>query len=162
MKRALPLVPDETEALLWAPWRMLESDHDSFMVELRELEHLLKRYPSQKPCPVSLLGRMDRFILQFESHMGSHFKAEERAVFPFLRRHAPHLEGTLLYLIAEHEGIRRTLAAWKRSFRKTKTLAKPRRDKVSLSTQGLELIRLLRVHVERESRIMRQFPSKAA
>ena len=162
MNRALPLVPDETEALLRAPWRMLESDHDSFRVELQELEHLLKRCPSQKPCPAALLGRIDRFILQFESHMDSHFEAEERAVFPFLRRHAPHLEGTLLFLIAEHEGIRRALAAWKRSFRKTKTRAKPRGDEASLSARGLELIRLLRTHVEKESRLMRQFPSKAA
>ena len=162
MNRALPLVPDETEALLRAPWRMLESDHDSFMTELLELERLLKRCPSKKACPAALLGRIDRFILHFEAHMDSHFAAEEKAVFPFLRRHAPHLEGTLLYLIAEHEGIRRTLAAWKRSFRKTKTRQKLNGDEGALSMQGLELIRLLRAHVEGESRIMRQFPCKAA
>jgi len=162
VKRALPLVPDETEALLWAPWRMLESDHDSFLEELLELEDLLKQGRSQQRYPASLVRRLTRFINDFESHMGSHFAAEEKAVFPFLRRHAPHLEGTLLFLIAEHESIRRTLAVWKRSFRKTKTSTALRGGEVSLSVQGLELVRLLRTHVERESRIMRRFPSVAA
>jgi hemerythrin-like domain-containing protein len=141
---------------------MLESDHDAFMVELRELERLLKQHPVRKPCPSSLLGRIDSFTRHFESHMGAHFKAEEKAVFPFLQRHAPHLKDTIQSLIAEHDGIRRTLIAWKRSFRKAKAHAKPRANEIPLPTRGLELIRLLRLHIEGESRIMRQFPSIAA
>ena len=161
MNRALPRVPDETVALLRAPWRMLESDHEVFMSELRRLERFLKRHPVRKPCPASLLARMDRFIHDFKAHMGPHFKAEEKAVFPFLCRHAPHLKKTLERLITEHDGIRKALASWKRSIRKTKARAKPRVPEIPLSVQGLELIRLLRDHVEGEARIMLQFPSKA-
>ena len=154
------LVPDETEALLWAPWRMLETDHESFMAELRDLESILKKQRANDRCPARVLNRLQRFVRNFESHMKSHFKAEETAVFPYLQRHAPRLSGTLLLLIAEHRLIQRTLTAWKRSFKRTQTRAKP---KVSITPEfqsGLELVRLLRLHVERENRIMRQFPSK--
>ena len=161
MNRALPLVPDETAALLRAPWRMLESDHDVFMAEIHQMERLLKRHSSQKICPASLLERIDRFIQHFESHLGLHFKAEEKAVFPFLWRHAPHLKKPLQSLIVDHDGIRRTLAAWKRSFQKAKTPPKQRRNEMPLSGRGLELIRLLHAHVDAEARIMRQFPFKA-
>lgn len=156
------LVPDETKALLLAPWRMLETDHEAFMVELRELETILKEHQAGGRFPARVLGRLQRFVGNFESHMGSHFKAEEIAVFPHLRRHAPRLSGTLLFLIAEHRVIQRTLSAWKRSFRKNKVRANSTISSTVLFQRGLELVRLLRIHVERENRIMRQFPSKAA
>jgi iron-sulfur cluster repair protein YtfE (RIC family) len=154
------LVPDETVALLWAPWRMLETDHEAFMAELRELESILKGYRVNDRYPARVLDRLQRFVRNFESHMSSHFKAEEMAVFPHLRRHAPRLSGTLLFLIAEHRVIQRTLSAWKRSFKRSKTRADSKVFQTSLFQRGLELVRLLRIHVERENRIMRSFSSR--
>jgi len=156
------LVPDETEALLWAPWRMLETDHQSFMVELRDLESILKKHRADGRCPGRVLNKLQRFVRNFESHMSSHFQAEEKAVFPHLRRHAPRLSGILLYLIAEHRVIQRTLTAWKRCFKRSKVCPKPKGSRTPVFQKGLELVRLLRLHVERENRIMREFPSKAA
>lgn len=155
-----PLIPDETEALLWAPWRMLESDHASFLVDLRGLEGLLKRHCSGSRCPSRILKRLERFIHHFEAHIDSHFKAEEMAVFPYLRRHAPRLTPTLLYLIAEHRVILRTMAAWKRSFKKIKMKTSSTDPKASICRQGLELVRLLRAHVAKETRIMSRFALK--
>ena len=153
----LPLVPDETEALLWAPWRMLESDHDSFIAELSALEGLLKEQSLRPHATAKVLQRVEFFILHFEDHMDAHFKAEETAVFPYLRRHAPRMAPTLLYLIAEHRVILRTMAEWKRSFRKIKAKTSPESPQTSVCRQGLELVRLLRAHVLKERRIMRRF-----
>jgi len=154
------LVPDETEALLWAPWRMLETDHQSFMTELRDLEGMLKKHRTNGCYPAPVINRLGRFVRHFESHMSSHFKAEETAVFPYLRRHAPRLSESLLFLIAEHRIIQRALTDWKRSVNKSITGAKPNATGTPLFLKGLELVRLLRLHVERENRIMRQFPSQ--
>lgn len=155
------LVPDETAALLWAPWKMLETDHEVFMVELCELESILKKHRASDHYPARVLQRLQRFVRNFESHMGSHFKAEETAVFPHLRRHAPRLSGTLLFLVAEHRRIQRALAAWKKSFKRGQARAGSKVSRSPMFQKGLDLVRLLRLHVERESRIMRRFPSKS-
>jgi hemerythrin-like domain-containing protein len=138
---------------------MLETDHQAFMVELRELESILKASRANTRFPVRILNRLERFVKKFESHMGSHFKAEEKAVFPHLRRHAPRLSGTLLYLIAEHRVIQKTLAAWKKSFKKSKARADMPKARASVFQGGLEWVRLLRNHVERETRLMRRVPT---
>ena len=145
---------------MWAPWRMLESDHDAFIVELRALEGLLKRHCSGPRCPARILKRVEKFIRHFEGHMDSHFKAEEMAVFPHLRRHAPRLSPTLLYLIAEHRAILKAMAAWKRSFKKAKAKKSATDQGTALGRQGLKLVRLLRAHVVKESGIMSRFTSQ--
>jgi len=140
---------------------MLETDHQAFIVELRDLEGVLKKHRANTRYPVRHLQRLQRFVGNFESHMACHFKAEEMAVFPHLRRHAPRLSRILLCLIAEHRVIERTLATWKRSFRNSRTGLDLRISGTGVFQNGLELVRLLRDHVERESRLMRQFPSKS-
>jgi hemerythrin-like domain-containing protein len=138
---------------------MLESDHDSFIVELGLLEGLLKEQRRRPHATSRVLERVERFIRHFEAHMDAHFKAEETAVFPFLRRHAPGMSGTLLVLIAEHRVILRTMAAWKRSFRNIQRNVSAADPRTSVCLQGLELVRLLRTHVLKESRIMRRYAS---
>jgi hemerythrin-like domain-containing protein len=127
---AQDLVSNESDAILWAPWKMLETEHDFLAKDLRRLENELEK----------TLASAGRLIHQFHVRMHPHFMAEEKAVFPYLRTHAPALSSHIRRLIVEHQLIRRAIADYKQS--------------PSDSRRTLKVIRLLRNHVEKERHLM--------
>jgi len=150
-------LPDETEALLWAPWRMLETDHGSFLEELHKLDDLSKQFRARPPSRAQARKRIVKIYDHFEDRMSRHFRAEEKAVFPYLRHHAPRLKPALEDLTFEHHQIRKTMTSWKQTVKRSRVSSSAADDMDSLFGPGQELSRLLRAHVLKERRIMGKF-----
>jgi iron-sulfur cluster repair protein YtfE (RIC family) len=147
----------ERRALLLAPWRMLETDHAAMVRELSQLDAQLKRHRSHSERRAQTLGRIRKTLGGLAVKLLPHFQAEEKAVFPYLRRYAPRLSPVLRTLIAEHSTIRTGIATCNKILLKTRAAPQSKTQAQALSRKGNELVRVMRAHVQKESRLMRRF-----
>jgi len=150
----------ERLGMLWAPWRMLESEHRDLGSALRRYRHWLRRIPPP-PWERATLERWGTMLDFLKTRTYGHFKIEEQIVFPYLRRCRPSLGPDLRRLQQEHVAFRRAFASLTRLHRRPLSPAAETRAALQRRRQSLRVIALLERHARHEQRLMRRRPHAA-
>ena len=143
--------------ILWAPLRMLESDHRRLLAQIQKLKKIFQKWRRQAPGAWATRDKkhVQTWFREHQLHLGSHFEAEENTVFPYLARQMPHLKPALSKLMHEHRDIRRESLAVETTFH---TLCKPTlhsQKDGSFCRKALAMLLLIERHVTQEQRLMK-------
>ena len=143
--------------LLWSPLALLESDHNRLIEQILKIRRLFQGWRTKS---VSAWRPSDRrfvtcWLERQRHHMGSHFDAEERTIFPYILRNIPGLRQKLVRLRSEHDAIRRESRAVETQFR---ALNRPANRSVRarpFCRQASALLALMERHIRQEQRLIR-------
>jgi len=125
------------------PLRHFETEHDDALAALARLERAAEGLRANEP-PETHFSAAREVHTVLAGPVRDHNEAEERALFPFLGPDAP-----LQPFLEEHQTL------WGLEERLGQALA--RGDASEVADLGLEIVHLLRAHIQRENEVLFPF-----
>jgi len=135
---------------------MLEADHHVLLAQIQELRDIFQKWRRQAPGSWSAREKrlVQTWFRKHRLHLGTHFKAEEAMIFPYLTRQVPRLGPVLAKLEREHREIRRQSLAVETAFHALCNPGRNGQTGAPFCQKSLAMLRLIHRHVSQEARLM--------